>query len=86
MNNETYFNSVNHFLFFSWNFPDNFMDAFGSPDNHIRKHIQEKFDEAYKKAGAKYCMIEFYSHLDQGNRQKLVQWAKDYYHGEPLIN
>jgi hypothetical protein len=76
-----YFNSVNHFVFFCFNFPDNFMEAFPS---NLRVHLSEKWSDAYNKKGSVGAMIYFWSELDNQNRRKLADWVKKNYTGTKL--
>lgn len=79
-----YYNVVNHFVYFTQNYPNNFLDAFGEKDNSIRKHIEQKFDYAYKKHGSWGAMVYFWTELDGKNKEKLANWIKENYKGKPL--
>lgn len=76
-----YFNSVNHFIYFCFNFPSNFMDAFSS---HLKVHLSSKWTNAYEKKGSVGAMIYFWSELDGENRRKLATWSKNNYTGTRL--
>lgn len=76
-----YFNSVNHFVFFCFNFPDNFMEAFQS---NLRVHLSEKWSDAYNKKGSVGAMIYFWSELSDDNRKRLANWSKENYKGTRL--
>ena len=76
-----YFNSVNHFIYFCFNFPSNFMDAFSS---HLKVHLSSKWTNAYEKKGSVVVMIYFWSELDNENRKKLATWSKNNYTGTKL--
>ena len=76
-----YFNSVNHFIYFCFNFPSNFMDAFSS---HLKVHLSSKWTNAYEKKGSVGAMIYFWSELDGENRRKLATWSKNNYTGTKL--
>jgi hypothetical protein len=78
---DNYFRVANHFIHFMWNFPQDFLNAFGPTGTHLRDHMNKKFELAYEKAGTKYCMLEFYSDLDGTNRKKLTDWARENYTG-----
>jgi len=84
VDDDAYYKVINHFVYFTFNYPNNFMDAFGHKDNHIRKHIEEKFDSYYKKYGSYGVMIKFWIELDGDNRNKLADWIKENYKGKPL--
>jgi len=76
-----YYNSVNHFVFFCFNFPNNFMEAFPI---HLRVHLSEKWSDAYRKKGSIGAMIYFWSLLSDDNRKKLADWVKNNYTGTRL--
>jgi hypothetical protein len=76
-----YFNSVNHFIFFCFNFPNNFMEAFPS---NLRVHLSEKWSYAYNKKGSVGAMIYFWSELSDDNRKRLADWSKNNYTGTRL--
>lgn len=76
-----YFNSVNHFIFFCFNFPNNFMEAFPS---NLRVHLSEKWSDAYNKKGSVGAMIYFWSELSDDNRKRLANWSKENYTGTRL--
>lgn len=84
LTNDDYFQVVNHFVYFTQNYPNNFFDAFGEKDNYIRKHIEEKFDYGYKKHGSYGAMIYFWTELDGKNKEKLANWIKENYKGKKL--
>ena len=76
-----YYNSVNHFVFFCFNFPNNFMEAFPI---HLRVHLSEKWSDAYRKKGSIGAMIYFWSLLSDDNRKKLADWVRVNYTGTRL--
>jgi hypothetical protein len=76
-----YFNSVNHFVYFCFNFPNNFMEAFPS---NLRVHLSEKWSYAYNKKGSVGAMIYFWSELSDDNRKRLANWSKENYKGTRL--
>ena len=82
IDNDTYMRVVNHFVYFSLNYPDNFLDAFGS----MKSHLSSKFDSAYKKVGSYGAMFKFWTELDSENREALCSWAKENYKGYLLRN
>jgi len=84
LTDDSYFQVVNNFVYFTQNYPSNFFDAFGEKENHIRKHIEGKFDSYYEKYGSWGVMIKFWTELDGGNREKLANWIKENYKGKKL--
>jgi len=80
---EDYYKIVNHFVYFCFNFPENFLDAWGV-DNSVgtpREHMGKKFNSAYEKAGATGAMIKFWTDLDSTNRRIFADWIKNNYDG-----
>jgi hypothetical protein len=77
---EQYHRAVNHFIYFCFNYPNNFMDAFSS----MKDHLQSKFYSIYDRVGAKAAMITFYTELDSENQKALLHWAMNNYKGTKL--
>ncbi len=78
---DCYFNSVNHFMFFLTNFPDDFFEAF---PEHLRDHLRAKMQIKYEKYGALGSLFALYFELDKDNQRRLALWAKQHYKGERL--
>jgi hypothetical protein len=82
VSDEDYFKIVNHFVYFCFNYPENFLDAWGT--NGVgtpREHMGQKFDAAYEKAGSMGAMIKFWTDLDSTNRRIFADWIKNNYDG-----
>jgi hypothetical protein len=82
VSDEDYFKIVNHFVYFCFNYPENFLDAWGA--NGVgtpREHMGQKFDAAYEKAGVTGAMIKFWTDLDSTNRRIFADWIKNNYDG-----
>lgn len=75
---------IDHFVYFTQNYPDNFMDAFDSNGKIIKKHIQSKFDSYYKTYGSWGVMIKFWVELDAENEKLFAKWIKKNYTGHSL--
>lgn len=79
---ENYFKIINHFVYFCFNYPDNFLDAWGIDGvGTMREQIKQKFDSAYEKAGATGAIIKFWTDLDSSNRRIFADWIKNNYDG-----
>ena len=66
---------INHWVYFTLNYPPDFMNAFGSKGEIHREHLQQKFDNDYEEKGSRAVMNSFYSKLDSANTNKLTNWA-----------
>jgi len=81
ISDDDYFKSINHFIFFAMNYPQNFLDAWSGS---IRSHLLGKFTTAYEKAGTYGAMVKFWSDLDDNNREIFAKWIKENYTGTQL--
>jgi hypothetical protein len=81
VSNETYCRCVNHFVFFCFNFPPNFLDAW---EGNIKQHLDEKFRSIYIHHTVSSVMLWFYIELSSGNRRILADWIKYNYSGQML--
>ena len=71
---------VNHWVYFTLNYPRNWMDAFTS----MKSHLESKFKGYHDKYGGYGAMTVFWSNLDGDNRELLATWVKNNYKGTPL--
>lgn len=71
---------IDHFVYFTQNHPNNFIDAFSSQ----KEHIQNKFNSYYEKYGSWGVMIKFWSELDAENQKDFAKWIKENYTGHSL--
>lgn len=78
---ESSYSPIHLFMYFGWNFPDKFIESVWEGDDHLIEHFKSKFMQAYKSAGHKYCMFEFYSQLSGNNQAKLETWILKNYKG-----
>jgi hypothetical protein len=77
---DAYNQSVNHFVYFCMNYPNDFLDAFGS----LKTHLSNKFKDYYNKYGTYGVMIQFYAELDSENRRILTDYSLKNYKGTPI--
>lgn len=75
MTNDDALKMISHWVYFTFNYPPNFLDAFGEKGTHNRDHLEEKFNQAYSNVGSYAVMNDFYSKLDGNNTHRLLQWA-----------
>lgn len=75
---QDYNQSVLHWMYFLYNFPYNFMDAF---DKGIRDHLQSKWDSLYRQHGPTLGMAQFFMELDWERRDQLLDWVRVNYTG-----
>lgn len=78
--------NVNHspihlWVYFGYNFPQNFIEQAWKGNEHMIKHLTSKFKEAYSIAGSKGVMNYFYTMLDEENTQILENWVLKNYKG-----
>jgi hypothetical protein len=78
---DNYYQSVNHFVYFCLNYPNNFYDAF---DSHLKNHLSNKFKDYYNKYGVFGVMMKFYAELDAENRTLFTNWILKNYKGSPI--
>lgn len=72
--------NINTFIFFTTNFPDNFVVSIWPGNNHIK----QKFNNVYEKYGASAAVNRFYFELDSNNRKLLLNWINDNYKKQEL--
>ena len=85
VSDDEYEKMINHWVYFTKNYPQNFMDAFGG-DSHIKNHLQEKFHSYYDKYGTYSVMNKFFVELDAENQKLLANWARDNYKGTKMAD
>lgn len=78
---DNYYQSVNHFVYFCLNYPNNFYDAF---DSHLKNHLSNKFKDYYNNYGTFGVMMKFYAELDAENRTLFTNWILKNYKGSPI--
>ena len=67
---------------FAFNYPHNFIELVWNEHwDHTIKHLQQKFDTAYKQAGSIGAMCKFWAELDGENREQLETWILANYKG-----
>jgi hypothetical protein len=72
---------VNKWVYFSFNFPYNFIGMVWEGEAMLVNHLNEKFLSLYDKYGAAGVMNKFYTELDSGNQKKLEDWVLANYKG-----
>jgi hypothetical protein len=78
VSNEEYQMVVNHWVYFTFNYPMGFLEkSFGT--GAIANHLQGKFSSFYERYGANAVMPKFWSELDSGNQRKLSDFVKNNY-------
>lgn len=74
--------SAKKYIYFSFNYPYNFIEKAWADNKNLINHLKEKFDSYYKKYGAGSVMNQFYVNLDSENQQILENWIENNYHGK----
>lgn len=82
VSDEEYEKIVNHWVYFTLNYPNYWTDAFTST---MRTHLKSKFSGYYDEYGGYGVMTKFYIELDMENRLALTSWVKENYTGTPLM-
>jgi hypothetical protein len=77
----TYYAAVNHFMFFSMNYPENFIDAW---EGNIKNHLKDKFYGIHKQYGAYEAIIRFWLELSDNNKEIFAKWIQDNYKGDKV--
>ena len=67
--------AVINFCYFGHNYPYNFIDLVWKDDNHIAKHLQDKFNQMYPRHTTMTFFLWFME-LDDYNKEKLVDWIE----------
>ena len=84
MTDDEYYRAVNHFMYFTQNYPYNWYDAFGKKGDSLREHLESKYLGYYKQHGSRSAMPIFYFNLSGDRRKQLTDWAKKNYTGNKL--
>jgi hypothetical protein len=72
---------VNKWVYFSFNYPPEFIEMVWADDPNMIQHLTEKFGAYYDKHGPVGVMNKFYVELDTGNQKKLEDWVLANYNG-----
>lgn len=74
--------SIKLWTLYGFNFEHNFVQkVFKDEGEMMVKHLQGKFDEAYRIAGMYGSFFYFWSMLDSRHQRKLQEWVLDNYKG-----
>lgn len=73
------FKAVNLVVMFGFNYEHNFISKVWS--GSLVNHLQSKFNDCYLKYGSIGVFSMFYTQLDNGNREQLVNWILANYKG-----
>jgi hypothetical protein len=76
---EKYFNIIQHWFFFSMNYPHGFVEKVFA--NNQPQHFEGKWTASYSRAKAIGAVNDFYTELSEGNQDRLSEWAKKNYAG-----
>ena len=72
--NEKY--AINKWIFFTFNYPYDFIERCWSDEPILAEHIRSKFNEYEGDMNRLYC------ELDNANSEKLLEWVLDNYNSE----
>jgi hypothetical protein len=65
---------INKWVYFSFNYPHDFIGKIWADEPVLVNHLNEKFISYYDKYGPTGVMNKFYVELDSGNQKKLEDW------------
>lgn len=66
---------ITNFLYFTQNFPLDWLSSVWEDDPDIKEHLKEKFYQCYQKYGASASVVRFFFELDEKNKEKLLTWV-----------
>jgi len=73
-------NTVSNFMFFIANYPPDFIiNVWG--DSIIGNHLLNKFEDLTSKYSSIESFVRFFFNLDNENRDMLISWVGENYHG-----
>lgn len=76
MNRLTDKQAINKWIFFTFNYPYDFINRIWGKNNWLADHIKEKFDGN---------MNRLYCELDKENADKLLSWVLENYNDERKV-
>lgn len=72
-----------NFVYFTANFPPDFIKQVWGENTHMSNHLQSKFDSIVKRDDNGYCspgtFLKFVFELDGENKEMLVKWVENNY-------
>lgn len=71
---------INKVMMFGYNYPPNFIAKVWEDEQNLANHLQSKFSDFYQRVGT-MAFFRWYMELDNGNREKLVNWIDNNYKG-----
>jgi hypothetical protein len=73
--------SINKFVYFSQNYPNDFIEQIWGTSGNMSKHLNDKFSLYYDKHGSVGAMVGFYMNLDSENQKMLEEYIINNYKG-----
>jgi len=72
---------IHKFVYFSYNYPNDFIKKVWDGNENLIKHLESKFSNIYDKYGSQQVMFRFYTELSGGNQKELENWIITNYKG-----
>lgn len=76
--------AINKWMFFTFNFPNDFIEKVWADEPYLVDHFKAKFNSLYYR-GSYGVIPAFYAELDMSNRMKLMQWVMDNFNDEQKL-
>lgn len=83
---KTSLNAINKWMFFTFNFPNDFIEKIWADEPYLVSHLKSKFLSLYNYHGSYGVIPAFYGELSANNRMKMMQWVMDNYTDEQKLN
>lgn len=78
--------AINKWMFFTFNFPNDFIEKVWADDPSLIRHLENKFRSLYEYRGSYGVIPAFYGELSANNRMKLMQWVMDNFNDEQKLH
>ena len=78
--------AINKWMFFTYNYPYNFINQVWADEEWLIDHLKGKFDYYYDKYGAYGVIPVFYAELDGNNKKKLMRWVMENFTSEQKLS
>jgi len=72
---------IHLWVYWGYNYPSDFIEKIWKGNDHMIKHLTNKFKQIYNRHGPSGVMNKFYVELDNTNREILENWVLTNYKG-----
>lgn len=84
--NKTALTAINKWMFFTYNYPYDFIAKVWGDNPSLGEHLKGKFDYYYDEYGAYGAIPKFYAELDSSNKVKMMNWVIENFNQEQKLN